>query len=121
MRGYVFMLESVFAGIILVGFMLYLGGTHSASHAVPERDFTHVLPELDQKGLLRGYVYSGDIQGLESEIYIPGYSHSVQLCDPSGSCAGDGPAGDNIWASSCLLSGEDSYEPMEVKLYVWEA
>ena len=121
MRGYVFMLESVFAGIILVGFMLYLTGTHAASHAEPERDFTGVLPELDQRGLLRGYVYSGDIQGIGADIDLFGYSYSVQVCDPSGSCTGQGPAGDNVWVSSYLLSGEDSYEPREVKLYVWEA
>jgi hypothetical protein len=119
MRGYVFMLEAVFASMLLVGFMLYLTETRILSHSSPETDLSQVLPELDQRGLLRGYVYSGDIQGLESEIQIPGYQHSIQICTPSGSCTGQRPSTQNIHISTYLLAGEDSYQPREVKLYAW--
>jgi hypothetical protein len=115
------MLESVFAGLLLLGFLLYLAQGYSQAGSVPEHDFGWVLPGLDDQGLLRGYVYSGDIQGLEGEISIPGFSHSVQVCDPSGSCAGQQGQAENIWASSYLLAGEGSYQPREVRLYVWEA
>lgn len=119
MRGYVFMLESVFAGLILVGFMLYLGHAYTVSGQAYDKDFGYVLQELEQAGLLRGYAYSGDIPGLEGEIYIPGHSHSVQLCDMSGSCTGERPSAGNVWVSAYFLSGEGSFEPMEVRLYVW--
>lgn len=121
MRGFVFMLEAVFAGLILLGFMLYLAHGYSQAGSGPEHDFGRVLPELDQRGLLRGYVYSGDIQDLEDEISLYGFSHSVQICQPSGGCAGQAGQGGNVWVSSYFMAGGDSYQPREVRLYVWEA
>jgi hypothetical protein len=119
MRGYVFMLESVLAGILLVGFMLFLA--HSYTQARPyEPDFSDVLTELDDQELLRGYAYSGDASGLEAEISLPGYSHSVQLCDSAGSCTGEIPNQREVRVSSYFLAGETDLEPMEVKLFVWQ-
>jgi len=112
------MLESVFAGLILVGFMLYLAGSHA--HAVAGQDFSGVLPELEQQGILRALVYSGDVQGIENEISLPGYSHAVRLCDAAGSCTGEPPAGSTVKAYSIILAGEDSPDPREVKLYAWQ-
>jgi len=121
MRGYVFMLESVFASIILVGFLLYLAQGYTQSHSGPEQDFGRVLPGLDQAGLLRGPALSGDVQSIEDEISLYGFSHSVQLCDASGDCLGQRPQAQTILAYSHFLAGEDSYNPMEVRLYAWEA
>jgi hypothetical protein len=119
MRGYVFMLEAVFAVMILVGFMLYLGHTRALSGPSPDQDFSRVLPQLESSGLLRGYVYSGDLQSLEDAIDTPGRSHSIQVCIPSGICTGQTPLAQEVYISTYLLSGEDSYQPREVKLYVW--
>ena len=121
MRGFVFILESVFAGLILVGFMLYLAQGYVSSGHVAEMDFSGVLPELDQAGLLRPHAYPPDPGGLESEIVIPGHSVSVRLCDSGGSCLGGVPSGGNIHVSSYFLAGEGSYQPLEVILYVREA
>lgn len=121
MRGYVFMLESLFAGLLLLGFLLYLAQGYSQAGSVPEQDFGHVLPGLEQSGLLRGHVYSGDLGGLENEIDLPGFSHSIQVCGPSGDCEGQQGSGENVWVSSYVLAGGDSYQPREVRLYVWEA
>jgi hypothetical protein len=121
MRGFVFILESVFAGLILVGFMLYLSQGYVASGQADETDFGWALPELDHQGLLRGYAYSGDLEGLEGEISTPGYSHSVQFCGPSGACQGERPPEENVHVSSYFLSGNGSFQPMEVRLYAWEA
>jgi len=118
MRGYIFMLESVFAVLILVGFLFYIGHIY-LQPSVVDHSFVSVLPDLDQKGLLRGYVYSADLEGLEGEITLYGFNHSVQICDSSG-CTGQAPQKDVVRVSSYFLSGEDSYEPKEVKLYAWE-
>lgn len=115
------MLEAVFAGIILLGFLLYLAQGYGQAGSVPEHDFGRVLPELDRQGLLRGYIYSDDIQGLESKISLYGFSHSVQVCQPSGGCTGQMGQGENVWVSSYYLAGHDSYQPREVRLYAWEA
>lgn len=121
MRGYVFMLESVFASIILVGFLLYLAQGYTHSRSVPEQDFGGVLPGLDEAGLLRGPALSGDFHSIEDEISIYGFSHSVQLCDASGSCLGEKPVAESVRAYGYFIAGDDSYSPMEVRLYVWEA
>lgn len=121
MRGFVFILESVFASILLVGFLLYLAQGYTQARSGPERDFGWVLPELDNQGLLRGHVYPEDIRGLEDEINLYGFNHSIQICNPSGGCSGQTPQAQNVWVSTYFLAGEDSYQPREVKLYVWEA
>ena len=120
MRGFVFMLESVFAGIVLVGFMIFLAGTHGMPGTATDSRFSDALPELDQRDLLREPAFSGDTQSIEDEISLYGYSHKIVLCDISG-CSGDPPQEDNVWASSYFLSGEDSISPLEVRLYAWEA
>ncbi len=121
MRGYVFMLEAVFAGLVLIGFLLYLAQGYARVGTVPEHDFSGILPALDQEGLLRGHVFSGDVQGLQDEITLPGFQHSVQICAPAGACTGQVPDADNVWVSAHFLAGDDSYQPREVNLYVWEA
>ena len=120
MRGFVFMVESVLAGILLVGFMLFLADSYTQARPY-EPDFSGVLPELDSQGLLRGYAYSGDTSGLEAEISLPGYSHSVQFCDSAGICMGQVPNEREVRVSSFFLAGETDLEPMEVKLFVWQA
>ena len=120
MRGFVFILESVFAGIIIVGFMLFLAQGYSGIPSSRENMLREVLPELDEEGILRAYAYSGDDEGLEDEISLYGYHHDVVFCG-SGGCPETPQVRDNVWLSTYFLSGEDSYQPMEVRLYAWEA
>lgn len=114
------MLESVFAGILLIGFVLFIAQGYAQANSMDGHDFGRVLPDLDQRGLLRGYVYSGDLEGLESEIRLYGFGHSVQVCAPSGSCKGSMPVHENVWVTSYFLSGNDSFQPREVRLYAWK-
>ena len=120
MRGFVFMLEAVFAGIILVGFMIFLAGNYNAASDSQENMFSGVLTELDDRDILRGYAYSGDTQSIEDELRNYGYSMDVVLCDAS-SCTGNPPEKDTVWVSSYLFSGDDTVDPLEVRLYAWEA
>jgi hypothetical protein len=120
MRGFVFMLEAVLAGIILVGFMLFLAHTVSSSMSSEERSFGSVLPELDQRGELSGPAYSGNYQTIEDLVSIYGYSDSVVICDSSGNCVGDVPQADKVWVSGYFLAGETVLDPREVRLYVWQ-
>ena len=115
------MLESVLAGLLLVGFMLFLAHGQNTSGSDDIEGFGWMLPELDHKGLLRGYVYSGDLSGLEDEIVIYGFEDSIQVCRPGGSCSGTIPNEDNVWVSSYFLSGDTSFQAREVRLYAWKA
>ncbi len=115
------MLESMFAGLILIGFMLYLAHGYAQASSADQHDFGWVLPELDNQGLLRGHVYSGDLAGLEDEITLYGFGHSVQVCNPSGACLGSVPQEESVWVSGHFLSGDGTFQPREVRLYAWKA
>jgi hypothetical protein len=120
MRGYIFMLEAAFASIIVVGFVLYLGHLSNISGPTSELRFDSEIDELYLNGKLSEYASSGDVESLEQEIQVLGYNHSVQICDQSGDCIGSAPDEDEVFVSSFYLAGYDSYDPKEVRLYVWK-
>ncbi len=117
MRGYVFMLEALLAGLLLVGFMAYLSGSIPKQAAFAEADFSHILPGLDDGGSLRELAYSGDAPGIEDSVNLPGFAHSVQLCYPSGGCQGQALSEGNTMVFPYLLAGDSSFSPLEVRLY----
>jgi hypothetical protein len=121
MRGFWFMLEAVLAGVLLIGFMLVLGQVFTPPSGGPDISVSGYsqLQQLNDQFDLRYLASSEDIPAIESAISVPGYSHSVEVCDPSGSCTGNMPSEREVWISSYILSGEDSYTPRIVKLYLW--
>lgn len=120
MKGFWRTMESVFAVIILMSFMLSLAGIYIGTD---EPDMSSagygMLKELDSRGDLRSYVVSGDYSGLEAKISIPGHKHTVKICDYDGNCVGEYPDSQNIVLSTYIISGDSSYEPYEVRLYIW--
>lgn len=121
MRGYIYMLEVMFAGIILIVFLFGIASTYNkASSSDIGLRFSEVLTELDSMGILRELVYSNNYSGIESEIDILGFGDSVEICNSIGYCDGNRPElNDNVWVSSYFFSGDESYSPREVRLYVW--
>jgi hypothetical protein len=121
MRGFWYVLEAIIAGTILISFLIILGRALMAAPAdvsVNEKPF-NVLEGLDNRGLLRNYTMAGDAEGLNSEVSIFSYNHSVQICNASGNCSGTPPAAGTVWTGSYLVAGDGNYTPREVKLYLW--
>jgi hypothetical protein len=120
MRGFWYMIEVVIAGIILIGFLLFVSGVYAN---IPEQDISirgySILHELDHQGVLRGYVNDGNYSGLNSQIILFGYNHSVQICDQGGNCLGNSPDADNVWVGNYMVAGDQNYNPKLVKLYMW--
>jgi hypothetical protein len=121
MKGYIRMLEVVFAGLILVMFLLGIAATYNrATSSDIGLRFSDVLVELNDMGILRPLADDNNYSGIESEIDILGFEDAVEICNRAGSCIGDRPEiGDNVWVSSYFLAGLDSYSPREIRLYVW--
>jgi len=121
MKGFWRTVESVFAVIILMSFLLTLGGVHFT--AMTETDMSIVgyeaLRELDNMDDLRQHAASGDNETIISKIDIPGYSHTVMICGHSGSCVGTYPDARDVIASNYIISGNEGYEPYEIRLYLW--
>ena len=119
MRGFWYMLEAVIAGIIIIGFVAAVSQIYMSPS---QEDFTikayEELRSLDERGVLRTYAAAGDWGGLDSEVRIYGKNHTVEICSPSG-CQGGRPQGSNVWVGNYLISGSQSYQPMQIKLYLW--
>lgn len=120
-KGFWRTVESIFAVILLMGFLLTLGSPFFITPA--ETDLGSVgyekLKDLDSRDELRVYVAGGDYGTLKSKIEIPGYSHSIDICDYEGDCVGEYPDSENVIVSTYVISGYDQYEPYEVRLYIW--
>ncbi|MEE9323207.1 MAG: hypothetical protein V3U72_01555 [Candidatus Aenigmarchaeota archaeon] len=121
MKGFWRTLESAFAVIMLLSFLLTLGGGIQSVTIETELGSVgyEILKELDNRNELRNYTVNRDYETLNSKIEIPGYNHSIMICDYSGSCTGEYYDSDNIILSVYVISGYDEYEPFEVKLYMW--
>ena len=77
----------------------------------------NILADLDNQNELRNRAVSGDWEGINSLVNIPGYNHSIEIC--STSCTGYMPEEENVWSSVYIIGGDDVYEPYEIKLYIW--
>jgi hypothetical protein len=120
LRGFWYMLEAVIAGVIIFGFLAVIGQTY----IIPQQgDFTlqayQSLKSLDEQGILRPYAAAGDWGGLNNQVRVYSRNHTIEICDSSGSCAGQKPQGANVWAGNYIISGDQTYQPYLIKLYLW--
>ena len=120
MRGFWYMLEAVIAGIIIIGFVAAVSTSYISRPS--QEDFAlqaySSLKGLDEQGILRPYAAAGDWGYLNSQVRIYGKNHTIEICGTSG-CTGGKPEGANVWAGSYIISGDKSYQPLQVKLYLW--
>ena len=119
MKGYIRTLESLLAGMIILGFLVFLPKPSVIHSCNPSEKAYQILESLEDRGVLREYVASMDYEGLNSQIHIYTYNHSVQICDFSG-CAGQPPSSSNTWTGSYFISGKNTSHPYLIKLYLWE-
>jgi hypothetical protein len=122
MKGFWRMMESVVAVVMLLSFLAVAGGAYFA-RTDPGTDLAssgyEKLRQLDEGNGLRHYAAAGDAAAINAEIEMPGYNHSIMLCNSSGACIGNYTASRNVVVSSYLIAGNASYAPLEVRLYVW--
>ncbi len=113
------MLEAVIAGVIIFGFLAVIGQTYmSPSREDVALQAYQSLKSLDEQGALRPAAASWDWGSLNGQVRIYGRNHTVEICSPS-ECQGGTPDGTNVWVGSYLISGDGSYQPRLVKLYLW--
>ncbi len=115
------MIEAILAGIIMISFLLVLAlGYGKVPGEYVSLKGYEILHDLDQQGILRSYVIDGNYSGLESQIKLFEYNHSVQICDQTGNCSGSMPDAANVWIGNYyIIAGEDQYQPYLIKLYMW--
>lgn len=121
MRGFWHTLDAVIAALIITSFFAVAAHTVVVTPGpenLNERAYD-LLQGLDEQGILRDYVVNLDTAGLDSEVMLFAYNHSVEICDYSGACTGTAPEAKNVWVGSYLIAGKDSYNPHLVRLYIW--
>lgn len=119
MKGFMHTIEAAIAGIILISFLAYLSvGTLGDLQGPGLRGYD-ALENLDNQGLLRNLVMEGDYSGINDLILVPGYNHTIELCDSFGDCLGTKPESDNVWVANYIISGKHGYSPYNIKLYMW--
>ncbi len=121
MKGFMMTVEAVVACMIIALFLIYMAtGSTVSSADIADRGLAYdVLESLDQRGVLRGYAESLDYTGLDAEIDLPQYNHSVAICVPGGSCYGNATGEGDVWSGSYFIAGKGSYSPREVRLFIW--
>ena len=120
-KGFWRTIESAASVIILVTFLLFIAGQQMS---VPEdtdigREGYEKLKALDGSGNLRAYAVSGDYESVKSSLIMPGYNHTVEICDCRGNCEGEYPDQENVVVSVYVVAGDESFSPSLVKLYMW--
>lgn len=122
MKGQWRIMESVFAGIVILLFVAVLSSTSLQVSSSATVYGYRALEAVYEKGMLRTYAADMDVSSISAEItatgYLLGYNHSLIICNET-ACTGAVPDKDNVWASSLLLSGGEQYEPVEVILYIF--
>lgn len=114
------MFEAIFAGIIIITFLLIIGRVYfiTTQPENPSIKAYEILKGLDDQGMLKEYTVSLDYDGLNSQISSP-FNHSIEICNKYDSCVGERPDASNIWIGGYIISGNNTYEPYHVKLYLW--
>jgi len=121
MRGIWYVIESVMATIIMFGFLMlissvYITKPYPADMALKSYD---MLQGLDNQGILRNYTESLNYTGIASQMEIYTYNRSAQICDYADSCVGSMPSATDVWAGTYIVAGLSSYQPREVRFYIW--
>lgn len=122
MKGFMYTLEVILGTIILISFLLVMSAQiNTLSTPVENLDETayDLLNSLDDRGLLRGYAVSHDFDSLNNSISFYRYNHLVEICDYEENCYGHIPNASNIWVGTYVISGEYTYSPHIVRLYLW--
>ncbi len=121
MRGFWYTVEAIIAVVILIFFLVAIGTTllRGAPVDISKKGY-EILKGLDEQGILRSYVENEDPEGLNSQIDLPGFNHTVQICDTNEVCVGTRPTqAANIFVANYLVSGDRFYSPHNVILYIF--
>ena len=82
---------------------------------------THTSSFRASSPVREGHINMSSIKlKLDSQVDIAGYNHTVNICDQSGVCVGLEPDASDVWVGSYFIAGQSVYQPLEVKLFLWE-
>jgi hypothetical protein len=121
MRGFWHTVEAVIAITIIITFVTTITGgtTRIQTSEDIEIKAYKILKNLDEKGLLRSYAINDDYSGLNSQVELYMYNHSVEICRSVNQCVGEKPDTSDVWVGNYIISGDEEYAPRIIKLYLY--
>jgi hypothetical protein len=121
MKAYVRMLEAAVAIFLVYTFLIILSSGRAREDRPEDLKLRayELLEGLDDQGVLRGYAAANDYASIDAAIDYEAHNHTVNVCEPDGSCHGQIPNGTDVWVGSYILAGQSSYNPKLVKLYIY--
>lgn len=120
MKGFARMLEAVLAVLLIFTFLIVLssGKVKESPEDLNVKAY-EILVDLNEKGVLGPYANANDAHSINMSISYDAHNHTVNVCEPDGSCHGPEPISNNVWVGSYLVAGYNSYNPKLVKLYIY--
>jgi len=120
MRGIWHMVESILTSVVVISFLLFISNRYLS--VIQPEDIADtgylILQGLDNRGQLRNYTVAKDYLGLNTQIPIYAYNHTIQICDYEDNCVGLVPNTSNTWTANYIIAGNDVYKPFVVKLHM---
>lgn len=122
MRGIWFTMESAIACMIIGVFIIAIVAGSSFESGGPDMAevANDILRGMDDRNVLRSSAVALDYDAINSNIDVPGYNHTINICNEAGTCVGPTPDASNIWVGSYFIAGKAAYQPLEIKLFIWE-
>ncbi|MBU0898430.1 MAG: hypothetical protein KJ613_01300 [Nanoarchaeota archaeon] len=122
MRGLIYTLEAVIAAILIVTFLVTISHQFQIINPSPENmdeKAYNILKSLDDRDVLRNAAIANDFDGINNNITLYQYGHSIQICDYENTCIGTTPNASNVWVGTYIISGRYTYSPHLIRLYLW--
>ncbi|MEM5871374.1 MAG: hypothetical protein QW051_00710 [Candidatus Aenigmatarchaeota archaeon] len=123
MKGFWRTLESVFSILLILSFLLIVTNsirTQIKTYSEPVSIGYEILKQLDSEDLLRPLAINGEYEKINEKIILEGFNHSIVICDERGECIGTyNKNANNIFVSTYIISGDENYKPLEIRLYMW--
>ena len=121
MKATIHTVEAVIGTLILLVGVMSIYPMEGSSDFYFSDEGYNCLRYLDESGSLRNYVYNDMTAEMNTSLYnclpkITGYTFRICSATP---CATSLPANKSVFLSSYLVSGENSYSPRIINLWLW--
>lgn len=120
-KGFVKTLEAGIAIALILVSMVFLFPEKTVGKPDISKTGYNCLKYLDYKGTLRHYA----INNMEASLIFdlrscipPSLDYKAKICSTS-FCSSQTPADKEVFLSSYLIAGEDSFKPTLINLWVW--
>jgi hypothetical protein len=120
-KGFVKTLEASIAIVLILISIVFLFPERTKNKTQISHAAYDCLKYIDNKGLLRNYAVNGFESNLVSDLRAcisPLYDYTVKMCT-STACNSQLPSNKEVFLSSYIIAGEDTFRPTLINLWIW--